>query len=340
MLRPLQERFNAQDYPDLIVGLAQPDDAAVWRLGEARLLVMTTDFFTPVVDNPYHYGLIAAANALSDVYAMGAEPFLALNIACLPVDLPADITSEIVRGLADKVKEAGAVIAGGHTIQDEEPKVGLVALGFADEGHLMTKAKAEVGDKLVLTKPLGMGVTTTAVKADRATQSDIDQAVDWMQRLNGRAASIAKEAGVKAATDVTGFGLIGHAIELADASGVRLRIDAPSVPLIAGAQNYASRGFIPGGTNDNRAYWANQVDFEGTIPEPWPTLLFDAQTSGGLLLAVADDQLDPFLTKSKEQGQSAWVIGQVERGQGLRVTAQGNPRSSGVSEVDITFLAA
>lgn len=340
MLRPLQQTFTASDYPDLVVGLAQPDDAAVWRLDDSRLLVMTTDFFTPVVDDPHDYGAIAAANALSDIYAMGGKPFMALNIACLPVDLAPDITLAIFDGMAEKVKESGAVIAGGHTIQDPEPKVGLVALGFADEESLMTKASAEPGDVLVLTKPLGMGVTATAIKADKAAASDVEQAVDWMKRLNAASARLAGRSDIKAATDITGYSLLGHALEMAAASKVRMRVDAPSVPVLPGAVTYASRGFIPGGTNDNRAHFSGRIHFEGTIPEPWQTLLFDAQTSGGLLLAVPSARLESLLEAFSSDSQPAWVIGAVEEGQGLRVTDQGSPRGSGVEERNLAFLSS
>lgn len=340
MLRPLQESFSAADYPDLLVGLAEPDDAAVWRLDDERLLVMTTDFFTPVVDDPYQYGAIAAANALSDLYAMGADPFLALNIAALPPDLPPEIVLDIFAGVADKVKEAGAVIAGGHTVQDPEPKVGLVALGFASPDELMTKGKAKPGDKLILTKPLGMGVTATAIKAAKAAEADIEQAVDWMMKLNRPIASIARQVGTRAATDVTGYSLLGHGLEMAANSQVRLRLDGPAIPVIAGAVAYASRGFVPGGTNDNRAHYSSQIEFAGTIPEPWPTLLFDAQTSGGLLLALPGEKVDEFNQAAEQAGEAAWLIGEVEAGEGVKVTDQGMPGQLGASVSNLAFLTS
>ena len=209
----------------MLVGLSTPDDAAVWRLDESRVLVVTTDFFTPVVDEPYQFGAIAAANSLSDIYAMGAKPFMALNIAAMPVDMSPDIISEIFRGGAEKVKEAGAVIAGGHSVQDKEPKYGLVALGMAEEKDLLTKDRARPGDILVLTKPLGTGVTTTALIRDKGTPEHEEEAVKWMTLLNSAASELASMVGVRAATDITGFGLIGHGIEMAEASGVCLEID-------------------------------------------------------------------------------------------------------------------
>ncbi len=180
MLRPLENLFQPGDYPDLLVGLQSPDDAAVWRLDDQRAIVVTTDFFTPVVDEPYDYGAIAAANSLSDIYAMGGSPFMALNIAALPPDLPTELLSEILRGGAEKARQAGVVIAGGHTVQDKEPKFGLVAVGFVDPRRMLTKGGARPGDRLVLTKPLGFGVTTTALKQQKASAEDVAEVVNWM----------------------------------------------------------------------------------------------------------------------------------------------------------------
>jgi selenide,water dikinase len=319
VLRPLQQIFRPEDHPELLVGLGEPDDAAVWRLDGARGLVVTTDFFTPVVDDPYDYGAIAAANALSDLYAMGATPFLALNIAAVPTSLPADVVAEIFRGGAEKVQEAGAVVAGGHTVQDEEPKYGLVALGLCALDRMMTKAKARPGDTLFLTKPLGTGVTTTALKAGKATVEDADAAVAWMTRLNGPAASAATQSGVRAATDVTGFGLLGHGMEMAEASGVGLRLHLRSIPFLRGALRYVKDGFIPGGSADNRGYFGDRVSFDPSIDEYGQMLLFDAQTSGGLLLAVAEDRIEGFLDRASREGVPTWAIGEVEAGQGIRV---------------------
>ena len=198
----------------MLVGLGDPDDAAVWRLDDRRALVTTTDFFTPVVDNPYDYGAIAAANALSDVYAMGGRPFMALNVAALPPDLPVEITGEILRGGAEKTREAGVVIAGGHTIQDKEPKYGLIVLGFVDPERMLTKGGARPGDVLLLSKPIGFGTTTTALKQGKADPTDVSEVVGWMKRLNKEASELALEFGLRGGTDITGFSLLGHGLEM------------------------------------------------------------------------------------------------------------------------------
>lgn len=303
----------------MIVGLGAPDDAAVWRLDEERMLVITTDFFTPVVDDAYDYGAIAAANALSDVYAMGADPILALNISAFPANLPREVISEILRGGAEKVRESGAVIAGGHSIQDPEPKYGLVAIGITTAQGLMTKANARPGDVLVLTKPLGTGVTTTALKNGIATKRDVKQAVNWMSRLNGKAAVLARRLGIQTATDVTGYGLLGHSVEIAEASQVALRYYLPEIPFLYSARRYAEAWSFPGGSIDNRTYFGDHVSFAESIDEENQMLLFDAQTSGGLLLSVPGSKLTQFLAGAQEEGIELWVIGQVEEGEGIHV---------------------
>lgn len=308
-----------------MVGLGAPDDAAVWRLEDGQALVVSTDFFTPVVDDPYDYGAIAAANALSDVYAMGARPILALNVACLPPSLPLDMVQRISRGAAEKVREAGAVIAGGHSVQDDEPKVGLVALGLAPADRLMTKASARPGDILVLTKPLGTGVTTTALKAEQAERQHVEQAVAWMKVLNASVSRLAVQHHVKAATDVTGFSLLGHASEMAQASGVGVRFYASSIPVLTGARSYVARHHVPGGTYDNQLYFGPQVVFSQAVDEEARILLFDSQTSGGLLVAVPPDELAGFLEDAQEAKVPAWVIGSVESERGIRVVPESHP---------------
>ena len=326
-MRPLQDLFRPADYPDLLVGLGAPDDAAVWRLDEQRVLVVTTDFFTPVVDDAYDYGAIAAANALSDVYAMGARPILALNIAAVPPDLPVELISEILRGAAEKVREAGAVLAGGHTIQDKEPKVGLVAIGLATPEQLMTKAGARPGDVLILTKPLGTGVTTTALKRGAAEPADVALAVRWMTRLSADVSSLAVEFGVRAATDVTGFGLLGHSLEMAEASGVALTLHLRSIPFLTGALGYVRQGFVPGGSADNLLYFGPRVRFAPGIDEYARMLLFDAQTSGGLLLCLAATSAAAFLAEAARRGLPAWTVGEVRQGAGIDVEDRaGDPR--------------
>ena len=295
MLRPLQGIFDPKDYPNLLVGLGEPDDAAVWQLDAERALVVTTDFFTPVVDDAYDFGAIAAANALSDVYAMGGKPFLALNIAAMPPDLPTEVISNILRGGADIAHQAGVVIAGGHTVQDKEPKYGLVVVGFVHPQHMLTKNGLHPGDVLVLTKPLGFGTTTTALKREQANPTDVAEAVEWMKRLNKVAAQLAQEFDLRGGTDVTGFSLLGHACEMAEASNVKVRFSYQNIPLISGARTYADQFIFPGGTYDNRLYFGSSVHFDPSLDEPSQLLLFDPQTSGGLLLAVPPDKLEKLL---------------------------------------------
>ncbi len=284
-----------------------------------RALVVTTDFFTPVVDDPYDYGMVAAANSLSDVYAMGGAPFLALNIAALPPDLPPEISSEILRGGAEKCLQAGVVVAGGHTVQDKEPKFGLVVVGFVHPDQMLTKSGAKSGDALVLTKPLGFGVTTTALKQQKAAPEDVDEVVGWMGKLNKSAAELAVEFGLRAGTDVTGFSLLGHGMEMADASHVGLRFFAGHIPFVSCACKYAALWTFPGGAADNRLYYGPRVKFAEKINEETQMLLFDPQTSGGLLLAVPPEKLDVFLKRAEEMQQPVWVVGEVISGKGIEV---------------------
>jgi selenide,water dikinase len=294
-----------------MIGLETPDDAAVWRLGDGRALVMTTDFFTPVVDNPYDYGAIAAANSLSDVYAMGAEPFLALTVAALPPDLDIFVSQEIIRGLGEKTAESGTVIAGGHTIQDKEPKIGLVVLGFAEEDALLRKDGLRIGDKLVLTKPLGFGVTTTALKSQEASPEDIEEVVRWMKVLNRDGAALARLFNLRAGTDVTGFSFLGHAWEMASGAGVGLKIEFSKVPFISCAKKHAAAWRFPGGAADNKLYYEEFVEFDPTILEEHQMLLFDPQTSGGLLLGVPQNEIEAFMEAAVAKNQAAWVVGEV-----------------------------
>lgn len=319
MLRPVQNVFEGMDVPDLLVGLGDPDDAAMWRLDDDRALVVTTDFFTPVVDDAYDYGAIAAANSLSDVYAMGGKPFLALNIVGLPPQLPPEVSAQILRGGAEKAREAGVIIAGGHTIQDEEPKYGLIALGFVDPARAITKGGAKPGDKLVLTKPLGFGVTTTALKQGKASPEDVAEVVDWMKKLNRGAAGLAQEFEVRGGTDVTGFSFLGHAQEMAATSKVRFRFAFSQVPLVSCARKYAEMWTFPGGASDNRMYFGKHVSFAPEIEEFEQMLLFDPQTSGGLLLAVPAGQFDGFMGMAEGAGQPAWLVGEVLEGEGIEV---------------------
>jgi selenide,water dikinase len=302
-----------------LVGLASPDDAAVWRLSEDRAIVVTTDFFTPGVDTAYEYGAIAAANSLSDVYAMGGQPFLALNIAALPDNLPPEISGEILRGGAEKAREAGVVIAGGHTVKDKEPKYGLVVIGFVDPRRMISKGGLKAGDALVLTKPIGGGVTTTALKQEKATERHVKEAMQWMLRLNKTAAQLAIEFDLRGGTDVTGFGLIGHGMEMADASKVSLFIENSKLPLLSGANGYAQKGIFPGGAFDNLKHYGSKVRFDPALGEPAQMLLFDPQTSGGLLLGVPQEKLAAFMKRAEELSQPVWEIGEVRKGKGIEV---------------------
>ncbi len=315
----MENLFRAQDYPDLLVGLSQPDDAAVWKLDNDRALVVTTDFFTPVVDDPYDFGSIAAANSLSDIYAMGGTPFMALNIAALIPDIPAEINSEILRGGAEKAREAGVVIAGGHTVQDTEPKYGLVVAGFVHPRKMMTKSGARPGDLLVLSKPLGFGALTTALKQEKTFPEEVTEVVHWMKRLNQEAGSLAADFELRGGTDVTGFGLLGHAVDMAHASRAQLRFSVDKLPFISSARKYADWGTFPGGMYDNRTYFGPTVRFHPTIPEAVQMLLFDPQTSGGLLLAVPPKKIQAFMDCAHEANQPIWVVGEVLEGQGVEV---------------------
>lgn len=302
-----------------MVGLKDPDDAAVWRLSEDKAIVVTTDFFTPVVDTPYEYGAIAAANSLSDVYAMGGIPFLALNIAALPDNLPFEISSEIMRGGAEKAREAGVVIAGGHTVKDKEPKFGLVVIGFVDPQKMMSKGGLKAGDVLVLTKPLGGGVTTTALKQEKAEEAHVREAIEWMSRLNKTAGQLANEFDLRGGTDITGFGLLGHGTEMANASKVALHFDYEKLPFLSGARGYAEKGIFPGGAFDNKKHFGEAVHFDEKIDEHLQMLTFDPQTSGGLLLGVPGEKLAAFQSRAGELGQPIWVIGEVREGKGIQV---------------------
>jgi selenide,water dikinase len=319
VLRPLKNLFQASDYPDLLVGFQAPDDAAVWRLDDQRAIVVTTDFFTPVVDEPYDYGAIAAANSLSDIYAMGGSPFLALNIAAFPPDLPTGLLSEILRGGAEKARQAGVVVAGGHTVQDKEPKYGLVAVGFVDPRRMLTKGGAKPGDRLVVTKPLGFGVITTALKQQKAAAEDVAEVVNWMTRLNRTAGQLAVESGLASGTDVTGFSLLGHGWEMTRASQVGFQVSFDQVPFVSCAFRYAEQWTFPGGASDNRSYFGKFVRFSAKLSEMQQMLLFDPQTSGGLLLAVPGNKMDAFRQRAARLEQPIWEIGEVVEGEGIDV---------------------
>ena len=273
--------------PNLLVGFSAADDAAVYRLDDNTALVQTVDFFPPVVDDPYDFGAIAVANALSDVYAMGGRPLIGLNIVGFPGEgLSLDVLVTILRGGADKAAEAGLLIVGGHTIDDKEPKYGLAATGLIKPGAQITNAGANPGDQLYLTKPLGMGIITTGIKAGVTSEAGVAQAVRIMGALNKAAAEAMLEVGVSACTDVTGYGLLGHLLEIAKASGVSATVFKSRVPVQAEAWTLADMGVVPGGTFRNLTFLQDQVDWHPEIDELGKIILADAQTSGGLLIAV------------------------------------------------------
>ncbi len=321
MLRPLQDTFRAADFPDLLVGVDGPDDAAVYRISDDLAIVQTVDFFPPVVDDPYTFGAIAAANAMSDVYAMGGEVVFALQVAGFPDDQPPELLAEIFRGGAKKVAEAGGVIAGGHTIIDAEPKYGLCVTGTVRPDALLPKGEAKPGDVLLLTKPLGTGIVLTAAREDACAPDHLQAAVDSMLQLNRHPSHLAIEAGVHACTDVTGFGLLGHAEEIAQASGARLVIDASKVPALPGALEYAREGLVAGGAGRNRQGVEGKVSLADGLPDELDELLFDPQTSGGLLLAVPAERADELARALQDDGFTGARIGRVEAGSGVAVEA-------------------
>ena len=307
--------------PGVLVGFDNSDDAGVFQLTTDIAVVQTVDYFTPIVDDPYTFGAIAAANALSDIYAMGGRPILALAIAGFPEDLPPTTISAILQGGADKVAEAGAVIAGGHTVIDKEPKYGLCVTGLVHPNRVTAKAHARPGDLLLLTKPLGTGVITTAHKRGLASATDLAAAVASMTKLNRRAAELADGSTLHSATDITGYGLLGHAAELARNSAVGLRIALERVPLLPGALDYARQGIFPGGLSRNREYLLSEgtVRLAEDLPEAHTQLLFDPQTSGGLLFAVPAHEEAPLRERFAAAGEPIWPIGEVIEGQGIEV---------------------
>lgn len=301
------------------MGLAAPDDASVYRLNDEQAVVLTVDFFAPLVDDPYQYGAIAAANALSDVYAMGAEVTLALNVAAFPEDMAHETIAQILRGGADKVAEAGGIIAGGHTIIDVEPKYGLCVLGIVHPQRIFAKAGARPGHLLYLSKPLGTGIITTAAKADEAKPEHLQAAIDSMTRLNRHPSHIATAVGASALTDISGYSLLGHGYEMAAAGGVALRLTAGSVPILPGALEYASQGIITGGAGRNRKHLQDKVTLSDDVPEEVQHILFDPQTSGGLLLTVAPERAADMEARFAAAELSIWRVGEVVKGEGVQV---------------------
>ena len=307
--------------PRILVDAATRDDAAVFRFTADRAIVATVDFFTPIVDDAYDFGRIAAANAFSDVYAMGATPLLALNLVGWPRDtLPYDLLGEVLRGGADVARAASAFVLGGHSIDDPEPKYGMAVIGEVHPDRIVTNAGARPGDALVLTKPIGTGVLTTALKRDLLSEPELAPAVTVMTTLNAAAARAMLAVGVHAATDVTGFGLLGHLHSLLEASGAAAEVTAHAVPLLPHARDMAARGAVPGGTQRNLTSLADSVSFAAGVDETARVLLSDAQTSGGLLIAVAPDRVAGLVAGLERAGSpAAAVIGRVVAGPPGRV---------------------
>lgn len=306
--------FDASKHPNLLVGLGVADDAAVYRIDDETAVVATLDFFAPVVDDPRDYGAVAAANAMSDIYAMGGEVVMALNIAAFPEDLPPAIQTAILAGAAEKVGEAGGVIAGGHTIWDPEPKFGLSVMGLVHPARILSKAGLKPGDVLYLTKPLGTGTILSAAKEGKADPSWVAGATASMLRLNRHASHLARDAGLSAATDITGFGLLGHLWEMAERSGVGLTVEAGLVPLLEGARDCSTMGVHTSGEGRNRDWVGEHASFASSVDDALAALLFDPQTSGGLLLAAAPERAAALEAAFKRDGEPLYRVGTASEG--------------------------
>jgi selenide,water dikinase len=313
VLQPIRETFLAGDYPDLLVGLEAADDAAVYRINERQAIVATTDFFPPIVDDPYDFGAIAAANAMSDIYAMGGQVLFGINLVAFPADLDREILREILRGGAEKMREAGAVVVGGHSIDDREPKYGLAVVGIIDPLLVRRKGGAQVGDLLILTKPLGAGIITTALKEEKADAVDVAAAVASMKSLNRQAASAALTASANGMTDITGYGLLGHAREMAIQAGVNFHFDLAGLRWLPGAERYAEMRTFPGGMGRNMDYFAPFVRFGAGVSLQFQDMLWTPETSGGLLISLPPARAEELLALVPE----GRLVGRVMQGSGL-----------------------
>lgn len=296
---------------NLLIGIDGVDDAGVYRLDDNTALVQTVDFFPPIVDDPFVFGQVAAANALSDVYAMGGKPLTALNILCFPAKMDITVAGQILRGGADKISEAGAVIVGGHSIKDNEIKYGLAVTGLIHPDKIMTNSKAQPGDILILTKPIGTGIVSTAVKQNKVGRDETEAIIKSMTGLNKTASEVLEKYGAHAVTDVTGFGLAGHAFEMASASKVSLEIDFEAVPLLPGTIKFAEGGALTGGGGANRKYLEKNVAFASHHSPVVYDIIYDAQTSGGLLVALSQEQATGYIAYLQENGIDARAIGRI-----------------------------
>jgi selenide,water dikinase len=317
-LQDVLSGLKQHKHADLLVGLGRSDDAAVYRITDEVAIVSTVDFFPPIVDDPYLYGAIAAANAMSDVYAMGGQVLFALNVAGFPRDMPKDVIAAIFKGGADKVLEAGGVVAGGHTVVDAEPKYGLAVTGKVHPKRILIKGGLRPGHRVFLSKPLGTGVIATAAKDDACEPAVLEGAVQSMLRLNRTAAEVAGEAGVRGATDITGFGLLGHMAEMVEASGAGVALRLKDLPLLPGAQALAEKGMWSGGMKRNRAHLEHTLGARGrlsldpsVIGAAHAGLLFESETSGGLLFSVAPEDARLVHDGFKRRGEPCWEIGEV-----------------------------
>jgi len=320
VLRPLQEFAQVGTSDEVLVGLEVADDAAAFQVSDDLAVVVTLDFFTPIVDDPHAYGAIAAANSLSDIYAMGAQPVMALNIAGMPKKLPHEIIREIFHGGAEKAREAGIMVAGGHTVRDEEPKYGLVVIGTIHPSKLKTKGGAQPGDRLLLSKPLGAGVVTTALMQDKASAEELEAVTRSMLQLNREAAQVAQERNATALTDVTGFGLLGHLAEMAKTGDIGFELNYSQLPWLPGVMKLAKAQVFPGGAHDNREYFGNLVRFDAALEEWQRTLGFSPETSGGLLMTLPPESARSALETATEMGLSLVEIGRAVPDSGIRVS--------------------
>lgn len=313
MLAEALKSVPQSKHPDLLVGFNNADDAGVFRLSENLALVQTVDFFPPIVDDPYWFGQIAAANALSDIYAMGGKPITALNIVGFPAStMPLSILSDILRGGAEKVEEAGAVVVGGHSIKDKELKFGVSVTGIIDPSKVITNSGAKPGDVIFLTKPLGTGLITTGIKRNAVSDELTMTVITSMATLNRTAAELMVKHGAHAATDITGYGLLGHAYEMASGSEVTIRIFSDQLPLLPDVLKLAELGMIPGGANDNRAYVQPHVRIATTVDKYLEAVLYDPQTSGGLFIAIPEAHADAFVAEAAKISLLAPKVGRVE----------------------------
>ncbi len=299
--------------PNVIRGLASPDDAGVYRLTDELAIIQTIDYFTPIVDDPYNFGQIAVANALSDVYAMGGKPLTAMNVVCFPTKtLDISVLKDILRGGADKMVEAEVALIGGHSVDDAELKYGLSVTGTIHPGRLITNSGAKAGDRFILTKPLGTGIISTALKAGVVSEGTIDKVTKYMSTLNKKASELMQEVGVNACTDVTGFGFIGHACQLAQNSQVGIKIYSASLPFFPETSQFAKRGLCPGGLYRNKEFYSGAVEISTVVPAQVQDILFDPQTSGGLLISLEPSKAERLLEKLRRAGvEDATIVGEV-----------------------------